>query len=157
QGGRPMPRTKRTVTPPDTLWEIPDDLWPVLEDILHDYYPRPRLGFRVVLTGIIYRLRSGVQWNKLPREFGSDATVHKWFQWFAEDGVFEHLWAVLVGACDELGGVSWEWQAADGVMGKARSGGTSSAPTRRTAASRAPSGVSGPRSRAVRWPSSWLR
>jgi hypothetical protein len=36
--------------------------------------------------------------------------------------------------CDELGGVKWEWQAADGAMGKARLGGTSSAATRPTAA-----------------------
>jgi transposase len=141
-----MPRTKRKVMPPDTLWEIPDSLWPALEDILNDFYPpartgRPRADFRVVLNGIIYRLRSGVQWNKLPEEFGSDSTVHRWFQQFAEDGVFQHLWAVLVDACDELGGVSWAWQAADGVMGKARFGGTSSARTRRTAASPAPSGA----------------
>ena len=26
--------------------------------------------------------------------------------------------------CEELGGVDWEWQAADGAMGKARLGGT---------------------------------
>ena len=25
--------------------------------------------------------------------------------------------------CEELGGVDWEWQAADGAMGKARLGG----------------------------------
>jgi hypothetical protein len=27
--------------------------------------------------------------------------------------------------CEELGGVDFEWQAADGAMGKARFGGTS--------------------------------
>jgi putative transposase len=141
-----MPRTKRPAPPPDTIWEIPESLWPVLDDILADFYPpartgRPRVDFRVVLNGIIYRLRSSVQWNKLPREFGSDSTVHRWFQRFVADGVFEHLWAVLVEACDELGGVSWRWQAADTVLGKARSGGTSSAGTRRIAGSRAPSGA----------------
>ena len=26
--------------------------------------------------------------------------------------------------CEELDGVDWEWQAADGAMGKARFGGT---------------------------------
>jgi putative transposase len=134
------------VTPPDTIWEVPDSLWPVLEDILHEFYPpaptgRPRADFRRVLNGIIYRLRSSVQWNRLPTAFGSDSTVHRWFQRFVADGVFERLWAVLVGACDDLGGVAWEWQSADTVLNKARFGGTSSARTRRTGASRAPSGA----------------
>ena len=141
-----MPRTKRQVTPPDAIWEVPDSLWPALEDILHEFYPpaatgRPRGDLRRVLNGIIYRLRSGVQWNHLPATFGSDTTVHRWFQRFVADGVFERLWAVLIDACDELGGVDWRWQAADTVMNKARSGGNSSVRTRRTGGSRAPSGV----------------
>jgi transposase len=80
-----------------------------------------------VLNGIVFRLRTGTQWSHLPREFGSDTTVHDWFQRFVSDGVFERLMAVLIDACDELGGVQWEWQSADTVLGKARFGGTSSA------------------------------
>ena len=40
-----------------------------------------------------------------------------------ELGVLERILAVLVEECEEMGGVQWEWQAADCVMGKARSGG----------------------------------
>jgi|EndMetStandDraft_5_1072996.scaffolds.fasta_scaffold109614_2 putative transposase len=141
-----MPRAKRPTPKPDTIWAIPDALWPALEDILDEFYPpaatgRPRADFRRVLDGIIYRMRSGVQWNKLPAEFGSDSTVHRWFQRFVADGVFTRLWAVLVEACDELGGVRWEWQSADTVMTKARFGGISWAGTRPTGVSRVPSGV----------------
>jgi transposase len=137
-----MARTKRLVKAVDVIWTIPDDLWPVLEAILLEYYPpaktgRPRGCLRTVLNGILYRMRSGVQWNHLPRVFGSDTTVHDWFQRFAKDGVFERLWAVLIGACEDLDGVSWEWQAADGVMNKARFGGSSSAKTRRIGPNRA--------------------
>jgi hypothetical protein len=35
----------------------------------------------------------------------------------------ERIWAALVAECDELGGVPWEWRAADGWLGKARFGG----------------------------------
>jgi putative transposase len=35
----------------------------------------------------------------------------------------EKVWAVMVSDCEELGGVHWEWQSADGAMGKARFGG----------------------------------
>ena len=108
-----------------TVWELPDELWARIEPILAERYPpaatgRPRADLRRVLDGVIFRLRSGCQWNQLPERFGSDSTVHGWFQRFAADGVLEQIWACLVEACDELGAVCWEWQAVDGVMGKSR-------------------------------------
>jgi putative transposase len=81
---------------------------------------RPRADLRLVLDGTLYRMRSGVQWNQLPRRFGADSTVHGWFQRFAADGVLEEIWAAVAAECDQLGAVFWEWQAADGVMGKSR-------------------------------------
>lgn len=142
-----MGRKRRQVKAVDTIWEIPDPLWQeVLSPLLDEFYPpartgRPRADLRRVLDGIIYQLRTGCQWNRLPPQYGSDSTAHRWFQRFVADGVFETVWAALVDACDELGGVYWQWQAADGVLGKARFGGTRSAGTRPTAASRAPSGA----------------
>ncbi len=121
-----MPPTEATAARGlPTIWEVPDELWERIEPILAERYPqaatgRPRADLRRVLDGIIYRLRSGVQWNQLPREFGADSTVHGWFQRFAADGVLEEIWACLVVECDELGAVGWEWQAADGVLGKSR-------------------------------------
>lgn len=85
-----------------------------------------RVDLRRVLNGVIFRLHSGCQRNHLPHEYGDDSTVHCHFQKWCEQGVFERMWAVLVTKCEELGGVNWEWQAMDGAMGKARSGGTSS-------------------------------
>ena len=69
-------------------------------------------------------MRSGVQWNQLPKEFGDDSSVHRTFQRWVELDVFDRIWAALVEECEELGGVNWEWQAADTAMGKARLGGT---------------------------------
>ena len=37
--------------------------------------------------------------------------------------MLERVRATLVEECEELGGVDWEWQAADTAMGKARFGG----------------------------------
>jgi putative transposase len=140
-----MARKPKT-PPPDTIWEIPDSLWDCLESILRERYPhkatgRPRVDLRRVLNGIIFRMRTGCQWNKLPERFGSDSSVHRWFQRFCEDGIFETLWAQLIDACAELSGVYWQWQSADGAMGKARFGGTKSAPIPRIAAKRARSGA----------------
>jgi putative transposase len=108
-----------------TIWELPDELWQRVQPVLERRYPlaptgRPRADLRRVLDGVIYRMRSGVQWQQLPRCFGAKSTVHGWFQKFVADGVLEEIWAGLVAECDALGAVAWTWQAADGVMGKSR-------------------------------------
>lgn len=125
------------ITEMDTIWEVPDELWAEIKQVLDELDPprstgRPRVDQRRALDGIIYRLRSSCQWNHLPEKFGSDSSVHRTFQRWLENGVFERVWALLVEKCDELGGVAWEWQAADGSMGKARQGGTSPDRTPRT-------------------------
>ena len=112
----------------DTIWEVPDELWQRIEPILLDDAPpkptgRKRANWRRVLDGILFRMRSGCQWNKLPKEFGDDSTVHRWFQRWCRNGIFRRIWALLVEQCAELGAVSWQWQSADGTMGKARFGG----------------------------------
>jgi putative transposase len=124
-----MPRRRPDVFRPlGTIWEVPEQAWERIKPILDEAYRpkptgRPRIDFRAALNGIIYRARTGCQWNHLPREFGDDSSVHRWFQCWVKDGVFEKFWAVLLEECDELGGVDWEWQSADCCMGKARWGG----------------------------------
>lgn len=121
-----MPAAEATAEPPlPTIWELPDELWERIEPILARHYPpaatgRPRADLRLMLDGIVFRLRTGCQWNQLPERFGPDSTLHDWFQRFVRDGVLEEIWAELVRECDQLGAVDWEWQAADGVMGKSR-------------------------------------
>lgn len=126
-----MGRTHRQDRPLETIWELSDDLWQRIEPILLEDAPLPprahggrrRINWRNALNGIIFRLRSGCQWNKLPKHFGDDSSVHRWFQRWCRNGVLAKVWAVLVESCDELGAVDWKWQAADGALGKARFGG----------------------------------
>jgi len=137
-----MARRKKTYEPLPTIWEVNDELWTMIKDILAELDPpaatgRPRTGQRDALNGIIYVMRTGCQWNQLPEQFGDDSSVHRTMQRWIAKGVFERIWAVLVENCEELGGVNWEWQSADGAMGKARFGGTMSARTPRIAVNRA--------------------
>lgn len=133
-----MARTQRIVKPLATIWECPDDLWDnVIVPILNSLDPprhtgRKRIDLRQALNGIIYQLRSGCQWNHLPRDFGDDASIHRTFQRWIAKGVLAEIWAVLVGHCEGLGDVDYTWQSADGFLGKARLGGTKSAKTPRT-------------------------
>ena len=111
-----------------TIWTVSDELWDDIAPILAEIDPpkktgRPRVNARRTLDAVIFRMRSGCQWNQLPERFPDDSSVHRTFQRWVRLGLFERLWATLVAACDELGNVDWEWQAADGMMGKARWGG----------------------------------
>jgi len=115
--------------PLPTIWRVPDELWHNIQPILDQLDPpaktgRPRIDPRAALNGIIYRMRTGCQWNQLPKEFPDDASVHRTMQRWIEREVFPAIWTSLVKACDELGGVDFEWQAADGAMGKPVSVGT---------------------------------
>jgi putative transposase len=134
-----MARKKRTVTPLPTIWHVPDELWERLEPVLNELDPpaktgRPRIAPRPALDGIIYEMRTGCQWNVLPKEFGDDSSVHRTFQRWIRLGILDRIWALLVAECEELGGVDWQWQAVDGAMGKARFGGAPLVPTPRIAA-----------------------
>ncbi len=122
-----------------TLWEVPDGLWELIEPLLDRADPpkhtgRKRVDRRRVLDGIIFRLRTGCQWNHIPHVYGDDSTIHRCFQHWCEIGLFEQIWALLVDECDELHDVNWEWQAADAALGKARFGEAQLARTPRTGA-----------------------
>ena len=111
-----------------TIWEIPDELWKRMAPLILEMDPakepgRPRANPRNVMDAIIFRIRTGCQWNHIPRVYGDDSTIHRTFQHWVEIGLFPQLWALLIEECEEFGLVDWEWQAADGTMGKARLGG----------------------------------
>jgi putative transposase len=123
-----------------TIWRVPDELWELIVPILAELDPpratgRRRANARAVLDAVIFRLRTGCQWNQLPQAFPDDSTVHRTFQRWVKLGVLERVWAVVQERCDALGGVDWEWQSADAMLRKARSGGTWSGATPPTAAS----------------------
>ena len=80
-----------------TIWEIPDHLWEQIHPVILDLDPpqgtgRKRADPRRMLDGIIFRMRSGCQWNRLPRELGDDSTIHRTFQRWVELGVLEGIW-----------------------------------------------------------------
>ena len=113
----------------DTIWEVPDDLWEQIQPMIWELDPpkhtgRKRVNPKQMLNGIIHRMRSGCQWNHLPKDLGDDSTIHRTFQRWEGCGLFLRIWEVIQTRCEELGGVDWEWQSADTAMGKARLGGT---------------------------------
>ena len=108
-----------------TIWTVPDDLWEKVQYLLDRFDPpnktgRKRIDPRRALNGMIYRIRTGCQWNHLPKEFGDDASIHRTQQRWERLQLFDALWGMIASHCQELGGVDWEWQSADCCQGKAR-------------------------------------
>jgi transposase len=95
--------------PIPTTWRVPEQLWEKIEPILKEHDPpkntgRPRVDQRAALDAIIFRMRSGCQWNRLPKDFPDDSSVHRTFQWWIEMGILDLIWASLLQEC-EGGGV----------------------------------------------------
>jgi len=52
---------------------------------------RPPEEKRKVVQGIFWILDNGAKWKDLPRQFGTKSTVHRWFQKWVAEGVFEQV------------------------------------------------------------------
>jgi putative transposase len=109
-------------------WELSDAVWERAQPLLPKEKPRrkggrPRRDDRQMLGAMLYVLRTGLQWNALPRAIGASTTVYDRFREWERDGFFERLWAAGLEEFDELVGIDWEWQSMDGVMTKAPFGG----------------------------------
>lgn len=112
-------------------WEISDDFWNLAEPLIpqsprvaEKTYKRkpgggrkPWYSNRLYFEAIAYVLRTGIIWNALPREkfegVGS-AAVHRKFQQWAAAGFFQNLWRRGLAEYDEMEGIAWLWEAADG-------------------------------------------
>ena len=114
-------------------FQIPDDLWERIRAVLPEERRnpqggRPREDARKIMTAIFYILRTGCQWNGLPRSLGSSSTVHDRFQEWLRIGVFVRLWMMGLVDYDRMVGIDWEWQSMDGAMTKAPLGGGATGP-----------------------------
>lgn len=52
---------------------------------------RPPTCKRKVIRGIFWILDNGAKWKDLPRKFGSKSAVHRFFQDWVQQGIFEQL------------------------------------------------------------------
>lgn len=92
---------------PEPLWCISDEAWQrILPILIEDCPPRKGPGrkpadWRRVLNGILYRLRTGCHWNKLPKEFGDDSTIHRWYQRWNKHCVLSRVLSELHGEWQE--------------------------------------------------------
>jgi transposase len=76
----------------------PDELWERVKQWLPTWRRSPlggprRLDGRKVFADIVYRLRTGCQWDATPSEFGSGSTCHPSFAEWVEADAFGKIHA----------------------------------------------------------------
>ena len=80
---------------------------------------RKHMDPRTALEAVFYVLRTGIQWKALPAAFGASSSVHRYFQFRCEQGVFQTLWKAGLAKYGEVKGIHWTWLSAGGCMTKA--------------------------------------
>ncbi len=61
-----------------------------------------------MIDGILYRVRTGVQWRDLPEQFGPWKTVYERHRLWSADGTWERLLQQVQAAADVTGEVDWD-------------------------------------------------
>lgn len=117
-------------------YRMPDELWIRFESLLpaRPLYASPKGGrprlqkLRPIADGIFYKLRTGCQWNAIPRIFGASSTIHNYFQEWVELGIFEQVWELALAEYEDIRGTSWQHQSLDTASVKAPLGGEKNRP-----------------------------
>ena len=123
----------REVMPKIKSWEVSDAFWSVVEPLIppperdpNKEYKRKSGGgrkpipSRTIFEAIMFVLRTGCQWQALPKErFGSPSAIYTHFARWQRKGFFLALWKKGLAEYDDMKGIAWKWQSIDGAMTKA--------------------------------------
>jgi len=106
---------------------ISDELWEVIEPLLPPEPPkpkggRPRIPDRAALTGIVFVLKSGLQWEMLPQEMGCGSGMTCWrrLRDWQQAGVWKKLHKLLLEKLNEAGEIGWSRASVDSATVPAR-------------------------------------
>ena len=123
---------------------VPDDLWAAMEPLLPPERPKPRGGRprasdRAAMAGIVFVLRTGIQWEDVPAEMGCcGMTCWRRLRDWQAAGVWAALHRVLLERLHGAERLDWSRASIDSASVPAKRGARRPARTRPTAASRAP-------------------
>lgn len=73
--------------------KIPDSLWEIMETILPPKKKtgRPEYDRKKTLEGILFVIKTGIQWRELPERYGCPSTIHGKYRKWVRTNVFERL------------------------------------------------------------------
>ena len=111
--------------------DLTDKQWEILRPLLPEQDlggsgqkgGRPRRDAREVLSGVLWILRTGAQWNELPDRYPPYQTCHRRYQQWVEQGVMEGLLRALAQDLRERGKLDLTEGFIDGTHAGAKKGG----------------------------------
>ncbi len=112
-----------------SVWQVRDELWEVIEALLpeHPRDPRggrPRVDDRICFGAVMFVLFTAIAWRHLPREPGcSPATAHRRLSEWQRAGVFAALHRELLRRLNKAGRIDWQTCVVDGSHIRALQGG----------------------------------
>lgn len=123
---------------------VSDALWAVVEPLLPPAPPmpkggRPRVPDRAALTGIVFVLKTGLPWERLPQEMGCGSGMSCWrrLRDWQRAGVWARLHEALLQRLADADRIDWSRASVDASRIPAKGGAPASGRTRPTGASRA--------------------
>lgn len=129
---------------------LDDGLWAIIEPVIPKKERRfrnpgrKRVPDRACLTGILFVLLTGIQWEMLPKEMGCGCGMTCWrrlAEW-QEAGVWQQVHEILLARLNNAEQLDWSRAVVDSSSIRAVGGAPRPAPTLPTAANRAPSTTS---------------
>jgi transposase len=106
----------------DERRELTDEQWGRLHPHLPPQKPpfgKPNRDHRVVVEGMLWRLRTGAPWRDLPERYGPWQTVYSRFRRWQAAGVWERALAALHAEGDAAGDLDWTLHFLDGTTVRA--------------------------------------
>lgn len=94
----------------DRFWVLSDAQWALVEQLLpcSEHVRGPNFkNNRLIVEGILYRLRTGVPWRDLPKHFGPWQTVWKRQRRYAGDGTWDLILVALAAIADDNSALDW--------------------------------------------------
>ncbi|MFG2987215.1 IS5 family transposase [Streptomyces sp. NPDC048258] len=89
--------------------DLSDEQWSVLESLLPAAgVSRRSENRRRLINGVRWRVRTGVPWRDLPREYGPWQTVYGLFRRWQREGVWARILTLLQARADAAGLITWD-------------------------------------------------
>lgn len=110
---------------------VTDELWSLIEPLIPPRPPakngrtgRPRCDDRAALEGIVFHLRTGIGWTKLPAElgYGSGWTCWRRLREWQDAGVWDDVHRLVLDELSRRGELDWSRCSIDSVSVRAKRG-----------------------------------